>query len=789
VKPLFRKIILSSANARNTIIIGIKTLPKWVRIILIVSVVSIFLFLLTDLVFPFRPDVKYSQLVLDRNDQVMHAFLSDDQKWRMRCRIDEVNPLLVKTIIYKEDKWFRYHPGINPIAIIRAAWQNSSRGRRVSGASTITMQVVRLLEPRSRTYLNKFLEILRAVQLEWHYSKNEILSLYLNLLPYGGNIEGIKAASYLYFGQKPQALSPAQVVTLAIIPNNPNHLCLGVNNDRIVAERNSWLGKLTGSGLFPKEQLSDAITEPLNITRLAAPKGLPHYSLLLKRKYPTCIELKTSIDPRVQENVEDFISSEVARLRPNGISNAAVVVINNHTREIVAYAGSAGFDEIGYQGQVDGAVSLRSPGSALKPFLYAMAIDHGLITPRTMLTDISANFNGYRPHNYDETYRGLLPASQALALSLNVPSVDLANRMGIDLFINKLSQGGLRWIESRKKNLGLSVVLGGCGVTLTELTSLYTTLANGGLHYPLEFIKDNEDGKADTLFSPEASWLITDMLTNLKRPDLPNNFESSIHLPHIAWKTGTSYGRRDAWSIGYNPDYTVGVWVGNFDGTGTADLSGSESATPLMFRIFTILTFNRQAKWFVQPKGLDFRLVCSESGLPPNDFCENLVMDYYIPSISPNRKCNHLVEVFTDPAGTVSYCRSCLPESGYRSEYYPNLSPGLISFYDQEQIPFKRIPPHNPSCNRVYKDENPSIASLDDDKEYILYAASHQQLQLACTASADVTRVYWYIENKFFKSATVNEKLFFTPSAGTIKISCCDDKGRNTDIYIRVSFI
>jgi penicillin-binding protein 1C len=335
----------------------------------------------------------------------------------------------------------------------------------------------------------------------------------------------------------------------------------------------------------------------------------------------------------------------------------------------------------------------------------------------------------------------------------------------------------------------LSVVLGGCGVTLTELTGMFSSFANNGIHYPLHFIKNEEETPMDTLFSPQSSWLITDMLTNLKRPDLPNNFESSIHLPHIAWKTGTSYGRRDAWSIGYNPDFTVGVWVGNFNGSGVADLSGSESATPLMFRIFSMLTVNRQSKWFVQPAGLDFRLVCSESGLPPNEFCENLVMDYYIPSVSPNRKCNHKVEVFTDPAGTVSYCRSCLPESGYRNEFFPNLPAGLIAFYEEEQVPFKRIPPHNPACSRVYKDENPAITSLNDEKEYILYAASHQQLQLACAAAADVSKVYWYIDNKFFRAATVSEKLFFTPTAGTIKISCCDDKGRNTDIRVKVTFL
>ncbi|NVO21029.1 MAG: penicillin-binding protein 1C [Bacteroidetes bacterium] len=764
-------------------------LRHWSRFLLY-SILSVFIsFLILDLLLPFRPAISYSTLVLDKEDNLLHAFLSPDQKWRMNCRLDEVSPLLVKTILYKEDKWFRYHPGINPVAVLRAAWQNISRGERVSGASTITMQVVRLIEPRSRTHLNKIIEMFRALQLEWHFSKDEILTMYLNLLPYGGNIEGIKAASYLYFGQKPQALSSAQILTLAIIPNNPRHLRLGVANPRIKEERNLWLSRLSISGSIPQSELASALIEPLNVHRLEAPQKVPHYALLLKNLYPGKKELKTSIDQEIQVKVENLVTDEIGRLRSLGIGNTAVIVVNNHNHKIIAYAGSAGFSEREFEGQVDGASALRSPGSALKPFLYAMAIDHGLITPRTMLSDIPSNFGGYRPQNYDKVFHGQLPASQALELSLNVPAVDLANRMGIDLFINKLSQGGLHWVESRKKSLGLSVVLGGCGVTLTELTSLYTTLANSGIHFPLQYLRDMDYSGADTLFSPEATWLITDMLSNLKRPDLPNNFESSIHLPHIAWKTGTSYGRRDAWSIGYNPEFTVGIWVGNFNGSGDPELSGSESATPLLFRIFNILMFNQQSRWFLQPKNLDYRLVCSESGSPPNDFCTNLVMDYYIPSISPNRKCNHLVEVFTNPSGTISYCRSCLPESGYRSDFYPNLPSSLVTFYELEQVPFKHIPPHNPECNRIYKDENPVITSLNDGKEYILDSGSKQQLQMACSAAADVSRVYWYVNNKYFGSGLVNDKLFFTPVPGPVKISCCDDKGRNSDIYIKVTFL
>jgi penicillin-binding protein 1C len=376
-----------------------------------------------------------------------------------------------------------------------------------------------------------------------------------------------------------------------------------------------------------------------------------------------------------------------------------------------------------------------------------------------------------------------------LALSLNIPAVELANNVGVGQMNEKLGKGGLSWIASHQKSLGLSVILGGCGVTLTELTRLYSCLANKGINYPLYVAKSENTKKADTLFSPEACWMTTEILTSLRRPDLPNNFDNSVNLPHIAWKTGTSYGRRDAWSIGYNPDYTVGVWVGNFNGNGVPELSGSDFATPILFNIFNYITYNKQPVWFSRPTGLDFRLVCNESGLPPGEDCSNLITEDYIPAVSPNRKCDHMVRVFTNSDSSISYCRSCLPPTGYRTVLYPNLSPGLMAFYEEERIPWKKIPPHNPLCTRILSDDQPIITSLSDGREYILYTSAQQQLQLSCNTSPDVNKVYWYINDRFLREAGTGDKIFFSPAAGMLKISCCDDKGRNTDIRIKVSYL
>lgn len=766
----------------------LRQIPKRLRLILICVFIALASFFIIDLIFPVRTNIPYAKLIYDSKGNLAHAYLSADEKWRMNISVDEINPVLVKTIIYKEDKWFRSHPGVNVFAVMRAVWQNITRGERVSGASTITMQVVRMLEPRKRTHFNKMIEMFRALQLELHHSKREILQLYLNLLPYGGNIEGVKAASYLYYGQSPQALSTAQIVILAVIPNNPNHLKIAAGNNKIIAERNKWIKQLAANDVFTEQEAADALAEPLQVDRFNAPRRIPHLSRYLAKSHKFSDKIKTFINQELQANVENIVSAEINRYRNLGITNCAVVVINNSTHKLEAYAGSAGFNEDMFQGQVDGALALRSPGSALKPFLFAQAIDEGLITPHTILTDIPTNFGGFRPQNYDETFRGLLPAGEALSLSLNIPSVDLLNKITIPRFTDKLSRGGLRWIGANRKKLGLSVILGGCGVTLLELTQFYTSLANKGLLYPLRVTEFDDEKLPDTLFSEASSWMITEILTGLKRPDLPTNFENSQNMPKIAWKTGTSYGRRDAWSIGYNPAYTVGVWVGNFDGKGIPELAGSDFAAPVLFKIFNYLMQHKTVPWYRMPAGIDFRLVCSESGLPPSDYCTNLITDHYIPGISSNKKCTHLVEVFTDPEETVSYCRSCLPQTGYKTDQYPNFPAEVISYYQEMNIPYRQIPPHNPSCSRVMKDQDPVITSLSDGKEYILYKNAANLLQLSCSVSPDVNKVYWYINDSCIGEMATGGKLFFKPVQGTVKVSCSDDRGRNKDIRIKVKF-
>ncbi|GAB3305702.1 penicillin-binding protein 1C [Hymenobacter tenuis] len=745
--------------------------------------------LVLDLAFPLPPAPHYSPIVLAADGSVLHAYLNPTQKWRMKTELREITPVLRKAIIEKEDRWFRWHLGVNPVALVQAAGRNLFGKGRTTGASTITMQVARLLEPKERTFRNKLLEMLRATQLELHYSKDEILQLYLNLVPYGGNVEGVKSAALLYFQQTPDYLSLAQTVTLAIIPNRPRGLILGKNNAAVLQERNRWLRRFAEAGLFPKQDVEDALLEPLDVQRHAAPALAPHLSRRLVRQFSRQAIIRSSLERSKQAKAEDLTRNYVRRLYELGITQAAVLVVNNRTRQVEAYVGSADFRDFGNQGQNDGVLAVRSPGSTLKPFLYALAMDRGLVTPKQLLPDVPTNFQGYRPENFDKHCNGEVTLERALAYSLNIPAVRVLNQLGVPTFTDKLREAGFQSITRNRTQLGLSSILGGCGASLEELTNLYVTLANGGLYGSLHLTSTQKSTPTKPLISEGAAFLTTDILAQLTRPDLPINAASSMRLPKIAWKTGTSYGRRDAWSIGYNKQYTIGVWVGNFSGQGSPALTGSEVATPLLFDLFNALAYNSPNDWYAPPSALDFRLVCAESGLVPGENCPNQVIDYFLPSVSSGQRCQHVREVLVSADGSFTYCRACAPAAGFRRELYPNLLPEVAAFKEAQGIPYRRLPVHNPQCQLVRggAERAPSITSPTANTEYVLNRHEKQQLLLSCTTDSEVRQVYWYVNDQFLQTAAAAERIFFQPSPGPLKISCADDHGRNTDVLVTVT--
>ncbi|MBZ5857658.1 penicillin-binding protein 1C [Flavihumibacter profundi] len=743
--------------------------------------------ILASFLFPLPDTFTYSKIVTDESGTVIHAYLTPDEKWRMKTALSEISPSLQKAIIEKEDKWFYYHPGVNPLALVRALFKNLFSGKRTSGASTITMQVARALEPKKRTYVNKLVEIFRAFQLEWKYPKREILQLYLNLAPYGGNIEGVKAAAILYFGKNPNHLSLAELMALSVIPNRPSSLVMGKNNEQIILARNKWLMRFKADKVFSDQEIADAVDEPLTAKRLAAPRLVPHLAYKLSQ---TGEEISHShINLNTQLKTEKLVKDYVRTLTPMNIRNAAVIIIDNPSRQVVTYVGSADYNDSTDAGQVNGAAAIRQPGSTLKPLLYGLCLDAGLMTPKTVLTDVAVNYNGYAPENYDKQFNGYVTMEYALEHSLNIPAVKSLRALGKDKFVHQLVTCNFEQVRKDQGKLGLSLILGGCGTTLEELTALFSIFAHDGDFITPEYSRKAQKAVKKRILSPASAFMINEMLSKVNRPDFPLNWFSTEKMPRIAWKTGTSYGRRDAWSIGYNQRFTIGVWVGNFSGLGVSGLSGAEIATPLLFRIFNTVDYDSDNEWFRQPADCGIRKVCNETGLQPGEYCTNLVTDYFIPLVSSSQLCEHVQEIMVDPREKISYCKSCMPAGGYKKILYTAIAPEMQAWMDEHKVLYKKIPPHNPACEKIFREGSPLIVSPSANAEYLIDRSNPEPLQLACHAAADVAKVFWYINDQFYKTTGTRSKIFFMPSEGPVKISCTDDKGRNRDIWIRVKFI
>ncbi|MEL7534833.1 MAG: penicillin-binding transpeptidase domain-containing protein, partial [Bacteroidota bacterium] len=385
-------------------------------------------------------------------------------------------------------------------------------------------------------------------------------------------------------------------------------------------------------------------------------------------------------------------------------------------------------------------------------------------------------------------FQGKISASRALSQSLNVPAVRLLDQIGVANFLSKLEQAQFAQIKQDQDKLGLSVVLGGCGASLEELVRMYAAFANDGqlgtLNYRAQ--SSNQVAEGISLISPAAAYLITETLTELSRPDLPIQWHNASNLPKVAWKTGTSYGRRDAWSIGYHPKYTIGVWVGNFDGTGVPDLYGAGTAAPLLFNIFNQLARPDGNRWFgFEEEQLVFREVCSESGLIPEKWCHNTILDMALPGISPYQYCSHMRTIPILPDSSMAFCTDCMPDTGYINVPFPNYPPELLQHYQKQHIAYTQPPPHNPDCERIFSEGGPIIISPQDGLEYLIMPEDTSAIMLSCQAGPEVHTVYWYINDRFISAASPNESLFKQLPPGKVKISCSDDKGRNNHIFIQ----
>ncbi|WP_290782514.1 penicillin-binding protein 1C, partial [Arenimonas sp.] len=521
-------------------------------------------------------------VVLAADGTPLRAFANRDGVWRYPVTLDQVSPHYVQALVTYEDRWFRRHPGINPLAMARAAWQWLRNGRVVSGGSTLTMQVARILDPHSRTPQGKLRQALRALQLEWRYSKDEILSLYLNHAPFGGTIVGVEAASWAYLGKPAASLSQAEAALLAVLPQAPSRLRPDRHPDAARAARDKVLARMATLGAWTPAQVDDARIEPVVARRLQPPMSAPLLAQRLRAAHPGQSRVRSTIDASLQRVLEQRLAGYFSQLPER--TSAALLVVDNATLEARAYVGSLKFGDATRLGHVDMVRATRSPGSTLKPFLYGLALDDGLVHSESLLVDAPQSFGDYRPANFDPAFNGPVSVAQALRLSLNVPAVDMLDRVGPERFTARMAHAGVQLRLPRGAKPNLSIILGGTGTRLEELVGAYRALNAEGLAGQVRYAAGTPL-RERRLLSPGAAWIIRETLEQHGRPGQRDEAFDTSGRPRVAWKTGTSYGFRDAWALGGTARYTVGVWVGRPDGTPLPGQSGANTALPLLFEV------------------------------------------------------------------------------------------------------------------------------------------------------------------------------------------------------------
>ncbi|MCO5069913.1 MAG: penicillin-binding protein 1C [Rhizobiaceae bacterium] len=525
---------------------------------------------------PLPANLTVSTEVLDRDGELLRAFSTLDGRWRLKTEVENVDPDFIRMLVAYEDKRFYEHPGIDLWAIGRAALQLVGNGRIVSGGSTLSMQVARLIEPRERrSFGSKVRQMLRAIQIERRLSKQEILERYLTLAPYGGNLEGVRAAALAYFGKEPKRLTVAEAAMLVALPQLPERRRPDRNPVDAQAARERVLNRMVSAGILAEGEVQRASREPIPVLRRPLPALAAHLADKALTSDPSAFNHTLTIRKRVQQGLETVAQDAARKLGPK--LSVAMVMADARTGEILGEVGSADFFDSARSGWIDMTRISRSPGSTLKPFIYGLAFEQGMVAQETMIEDRPADFGGYRPRNFDMTYQGDVTVRQALQLSLNVPAVRLLDAIGPSRMVARFRQVGITLDLPDSRPAGLAIGLGGAGITLRDLVQLYTGLANGGKVNPLrDGTEATQPTGGATILDTNATWQVGDMLAGVKPPQ-------GAMARGIAYKTGTSYGYRDAWSVGYDGRYVLGVWVGRADGGSVPGLSGYVSAAPILF--------------------------------------------------------------------------------------------------------------------------------------------------------------------------------------------------------------
>lgn len=739
--------------------------------------------------------VPYSTVVTDRNDELLGARIASDGQWRFPPR--ETTPEKIKQcLITFEDKHFYHHWGVNPLSVGRAIYQNTKHKRIISGGSTLTMQTIRLARNESRTFGEKIIEMIWATRLEFRASKEEILSMYVSHAPFGGNVVGLDAAAWRYFGHSAEDLSWAESAMLAVLPNAPAMIHLSKGRKLLLSKRNRLLKQLLEKKVIDLSTYELAVTEPLPDEPHPLPQIAPH---LVSRFYKerNGQYTRSTIDRGIQTHIEDLAERWSNEFNRSDIRNLAILVIDIPANQVIAYCGNVHFDRKQGGNQVDVIQAPRSTGSILKPFLYYAMLQEGSLLPDMLLPDIPININGFTPQNFSLQYEGAVPASEALARSLNIPAVTMLQRYGVPKFHNFLQQTGFKTITRSSSHYGLSLILGGAEATLWDVTNAYAQMGRSLIPHPdsklsekkeAEIImakgeekeEENETVRKSTqknlIWDKGAVWQTFDALKEVNRPE-EIDWKSIPSMQTIAWKTGTSYGFRDAWAVGVTPRYAVGVWVGNATGEGKPGLVGAQTAGPVLFDIFNYLP---ASSWFERPTGVFVDAeVCRQSGHLKGRFCEETDTILILPAGLRTDACpyHHLITLSADEKHRVY--ENCANTEPTLQKSWFTLPPVWEWYYKQHHPEYSPLPPFKAGCGEdtfqpmqfIYPPINAHIKlpkQLDGSKGFMTVELAHNDPNAT---------LFWHLDDTYLTQTQDFHKISLQPAPGKHSLTAVDGEG------------
>ena len=740
-----------------------------------------------------------STVVESRQGNLLGAKIADDGQWRFPV-IDSVPSKFEISLLQFEDAYFYDHFGFNPISMVKAIGANISAGKTVRGGSTITQQVIRLSRKEQRSYFEKAIELILATRLEFRHSKKDILKLYASHAPFGGNVVGLDVAAWRYFGLQPHQLSWAESATLAVLPNAPSLIYPGKNQQKLLDKRNLLLKKLLTEKYIDSTTYTLALLEELPQKPYQLPKTATHVIEKIAKTHKG-ERIKSSLDENLQRNVNVIVEKYHQILQENQVHNAAVLVLDVKTREVLSYVGNTQ-TTIENQKDVDMVQANRSTGSTIKPLLYAAMLDAGELLPNMLIADVPTQISGYKPENFNENYSGAVQAKSALARSLNIPAVRLLQSYGLKKFRDQLDVFELGGLNKSADHYGLTLILGGAESNLWDLCKTYANLAStlnhfnttsseyfsGEFVHPIlknETLDFGEKSTEKTVFDAASIYLTFEAMKEVNRPEGNESWEFFDSSKEIAWKTGTSFGNKDAWAIGVTTDYAVGVWVGNADGEGRPNTTGVSSAAPILFDVFDVLP---KSEWFQKPfdEFVDID-VCTKSGYLATDICPRKTIA--IPNKANYVKsCDYHQMIQLNAERQFRVNSSCADLSTTISESWFSLPPLMEFYYKRTHPVYKSLPPFDKDCENtnappmefIYPKNNGRISltkNFKGEKNEVILKIAHAKPE---------TKVYWYLDDKFVSQTKDFHEIGVIPDIGKHKITVIDELGNEISLFIHI---